>query len=116
MKLFFFSSVTIPRDTFHCTKRIPVVQEEGPAEGLFYKETAPPPPEIQNSTTPPSDPGNPIESGVFNPSNWAEDIALFRNQVLEVDDDMEPYPDNVTLVYTPAADTLLEVLQYTVYP
>ena len=70
--------------------------EEGPAEGLFDKEPDPPPPEIQNSTTPPSSPGDPIEAGVFNTFIWAEEISLVRNQGLEVDDEMEPSPDNVT--------------------
>ena len=43
----FFYSVTSPRETFHCAKRLAVVREEGPAEGLFGKEPAPPPVEIQ---------------------------------------------------------------------
>ena len=67
----------------------------GASEGLFEKEPAPPPSEIQNSTAPPSDPGDLIESGVFNASNWAEDSALVRNQRMEVYYDMEPAPDNV---------------------
>ena len=101
-----FSSGTIPRETFHFPKRLAVVREEGPAEGLFDKEPAPPPPEIQNSTASPSSPGDRIEAGVFNASNCAEDIALVRNQGLEVDYDMEPAPYNVPLVDTPPADTL----------
>ena len=36
-KAVFFSSATIPRDTFHCAKRLGVVREERPAEGLFDK-------------------------------------------------------------------------------
>ena len=81
-----FSSTTITGDTLYFTKRFAVVQEEGPSEGLFEKEPAPPPTEIQNSTSPPSAPGDPIEAGVFNTSNWSEDIALVRNQGLDVDD------------------------------
>ena len=104
----FFSPATIPGETFHCAKRFMVVWEEGPAEGLFGKEPAPPPPEIHNSTAPPSAPGDPIEAGIFNASNQAEDIALISNQGLEVDDDMEPAPKNVPLVENPAADTLFE--------
>ena len=59
-------------------------------------------------TAPPSSPGDPIEAGVFNASNWAEDIYLFSNQGLEVDDDMEPSPENFPLVDTSAAGTLFE--------
>ena len=84
-----FSFATVTGETSHCEKRLEVVWEEGPAEGLFYKEPASPPPEIQNSTAPPYAPGDPIEAGVFNASNWAEYIALVRNQDLEVDNDME---------------------------
>ena len=51
---------------------------------------------------------DPIEAGVFNASNWAEDIAIVRNQVLEVDDDMEQAPNTVPLVDTPDDDTLFE--------
>ena len=65
-----FSSAKIPGETFHCYKIFTVAREEGSAEGLFDKEPAPPPPEIQNSTTPQSSPGDPIEAGVFNASNW----------------------------------------------
>ena len=39
----FFSSHTAPGETFHCDKRFVVAQEEGPYEGLFDKEPAPPP-------------------------------------------------------------------------
>ena len=102
----FFFSATIPRETFHCAKRFAVVREGGASEGLFEKEPAPPPSEIQNSTASPSAPGDPIEDGVFNASNWSEYIALVRNQGMEVDDDMEPSPDNVPSVDTPADDTL----------
>ena len=80
-----FSSTTITGETLHRAKRFAVVWEEGPDEGLFDKEHAPHPPEIQNSTAPPSAPGDPIESGVFNASNRAEDISLVRNQALGVD-------------------------------
>ena len=96
----FFSSANISWDTFHCAKRFEVVWEEGPDDVLFEKEPAPPPPEIQNSTSPPSTSGDPIEAGVFGASYWAEDISLVRNQGLEVDDDMEPDPENVPLVNT----------------
>ena len=68
-KAILFSSVTVPGKTFHCDKRFAVVWEEGGAEGLFDKETDPPPPEIQNSTAPPSAPGDPIGDGIFNVSN-----------------------------------------------
>ena len=51
---------------------------------------------------------DPIEAGVFNASNWAEEIALVRNQGLEVDDDMRRAPENVPLFEIPAADTLFE--------
>ena len=85
-----------------------VVRKEGPAEGLFGKETAPPPSEIKNSTAPPSAPGNLIEAVVSNTSNWAEDIDLVRNKGLEVDDGTGAAPDNVPLVETNAADTLFE--------
>ena len=86
----------------------PVVWEEGPAEGLSDKEPALPPSEIQNSNAPTSDPGDPIEADVFSAYNRAEDIDLVRNQGLEVDDDMEPAPNNVPSVDTTAADTLFE--------
>ena len=62
----FFSSATVPGETFHCAKRFTVVREEGPAEGLFDKEPSPPPPEIKNLTSPPYAPGDPIEAGFFN--------------------------------------------------
>ena len=107
-KAFFFSYATIPGDTFHCSKRFVGVRYEGPDYGLFDKEPAPTPPEIQNSTTPPSAPGDPIEAGVFNAYNWAEDIACVMNQGLEVNDDMEPLPKNIPLVDTSDADTLFE--------
>ena len=106
---FFFSSATIPGETFNCAKRFTVFREEGPAEGPFDKEPDPPPPEMQNWTAPPSAPGDPIEAGVFSASNRAEEIALVRNQGLEVDYDMETDPDNVSLVETNSADTLFEV-------
>ena len=59
-------------------------------------------------TAPLSAPGHPIESGVFNASNQAEDISLVSNQVLEVDYVMGPAPENVPLVETPAAETMFE--------
>ena len=64
-----FSSATIPGENFNFPQRFAVVREEGPMEGLFDKDPSPPPPEIHNSTTPPSDPGDPIEAGIFNASN-----------------------------------------------
>ena len=85
---FLLSSVTVPGETFHCANRFMVVWEEGTYEGLFEKYLAPPPPEIQNLTAPPSAPWDPIEAGVFNASNQAEDIALVRNQGMVVDDDI----------------------------
>ena len=60
-------------------------------------------------TAPPSDPGDPIEAGVFKTSNQAEDIALVSNQVLDVDDDMEPDPYNILSVENPATNTLIKV-------
>ena len=105
----FFSSANILRETLYCDKSFAVIREEVPAEGLFEKEPDSSPSEIHNSTAPPSSPGDPIEAGVFNVANWAEDISLVRNQRLGVDDDMEPSPDNVPLVHTPASDTLFEV-------
>ena len=60
-------------------------------------------------TAPSSAPGEPIEAGVFNASNQAEDIVLVRNKETEFDDDMEPATKNVPLVDTPADDTLFEV-------
>ena len=74
-----FSSETIPGETFHCAKMFVVIREESPDEGLFEKEPASTPPEIHNVTATPSAPGDPIESSVFNASNWAEDIALVNN-------------------------------------
>ena len=81
----FFSSETVPGETFHCSKRFAVVQEEGPAEYLLDKEPDPPSPEIQKLTTPPSSPGEPIEDDIFNAFNWEEDNALVRYKGLEVD-------------------------------
>ena len=107
-KAVLFSSATITRENFHCARSFAVAQEEILEEGIFDKDPDPPPPYTQNSTAPPSSPGDPIEDGVLNASNQAEDIALVRNWGLEVDDDMEPAPDNVPLVDTPAADTLFE--------
>ena len=91
-KAVYFSSVTIPGETFHFAKRFAVIRQEVPSEGLFKKDPAPTPPGIHNSTAPPSAPGYPIEAGVFNASNRSEYIDLIRNQGLEVDDDMEPSP------------------------
>ena len=85
-----------------------VVREEVPEEGLFDKEPDTLPPYTQNSIAPPSVPGDPIEAGVFNASNRAEEIYLLRNQGLEVYDDTEPAPEKFPLVSTPAADTLFE--------
>ena len=104
----FFSSATFPGDTLHCSKRLVLFWEEGPSGGLFDKYLDPAPSEIYNSTTPPYAPGDPVEAGIFNASNQAEYIALVRNQGLEVDDDIEPAPDNVPLVDTPDSDTLFE--------
>ena len=101
--------MTIPGETFHCAKSFAVIREEGTDKGLFDKELGPPPSEIKNSTAPPSSPGEPIEAGVLNAFNQAEEIALVRNQGLEVDYDMETDPDNVSLVETNSADTLFEV-------
>ena len=80
-----------------------VIREEVPDEGLFEKEPAPPPSEIQNSTAPPSAPGDPTEAGDFNVSNRSEDIALVRNKGLEVDDEMEPAPEYFPSVDTPSS-------------
>ena len=66
----FLSSATVPGETLHFSNRFKVVQEEGPSEGLFDKYPNPTPPEINNFTAPLSDPGDPIEAGVFNASNW----------------------------------------------
>ena len=88
----FFYSATITRDIFHCSKRFAVVWEEGPYERQFDTEPYPPPLEIHNLTAPPSAPGHPIESGVFNASNQTKEISLVRNQVLEVDYDMKSAP------------------------
>ena len=79
-KAVFFSSAVISGEKLHCSKRFAVVHKEGPSEGLSEKEPAPPPPEIQNSSAPPYAPEDPIEAGVFNASNWTEDIALVRNR------------------------------------
>ena len=84
----FFSYKNVTWDDFHCANRFAVVQEEGPAEGLFEKEPDPPPPDIHNSTAPLSAPGDPIEADVFNTSNQTEDISLVRNHVLEFYDDI----------------------------
>ena len=73
------SYATIPEETLHCYKRFAVVQEEGTAESLFDKETAPSQPDTHNSTAPLSAPGYPIEASVFNASNQAEDISLVMN-------------------------------------
>ena len=105
----FFSSATVTGETSHCAKMFTVIQEERPDEGLFDKDPDPPPPEIQNSAALPSSPGGANEAGVFNASYQAEDIALVRNKGLEVDDDKEPAPKNVPLVYTPDSDTLFEL-------
>ena len=103
-----FYSATVSGETFHCAKIFVVAREEGPVEGLFDKEPAPSPPEIQNSTTPPYDPGDPIKASISNVFKWSEDISLVRNQGLEVDDDTELDPDDVPLVENSAADTLFE--------
>ena len=85
-----------------------VVREEVPDEGFFDKYPSPTPPEIHNLTTPPSAPGDPIVAGIYNASNWAEEIFLVMNQGLEVDYGMEPAPKNVPLVGTPDSDTIFE--------
>ena len=68
--------MTVPWETFHCDNRFAVVWGEGPSEGLFDKDPNPPPPDIHNLTTPQSAPGDPIEAGVSNASNQAEDVDL----------------------------------------
>ena len=65
-----------------CAKSFAVVWEEGPSEVLFDKEPDPPIPEIHNLTAPQSAPGDSIKAGVFNASNWSEEIALVSNQGL----------------------------------
>ena len=107
-KAVFLSSVNFPRETFHGTKRFAVVREEGIAEGISEKEPDPPPSEIQNSTAPPYAPGDPTEDGVLNNCNREEDIALVRNQGVEVDYDMKPAPKNIPLLDTNAADKCFE--------
>ena len=102
-----YKPATVPREFFHCAKSFAVVWEEGPAEGLFVKYPGPHLPEIQNSTTPPYSPGDPIEAFIFNAYNQSEEIVLVSNQGLEVDDDMESSPNNVPLVYTPTAEKCL---------
>ena len=74
-----FSSATVPGDTLHCAKRFAVVREEGTSEGLFDKDTEPPPLDIHNLTAPPSAPEDPFGAVVLNFSNWSEDIDLVRN-------------------------------------
>ena len=64
-KAFFFSSENILGETLHCVKRFAVICEEGPAEDLFDKDPALPPPEINNLTAQPSAPGDPIEDEVL---------------------------------------------------
>ena len=56
-----------------------------------------------------SDPGEPIEAGIFNAYNRLEEITLVRNQGMEVDDDMEPVPENVPLAENPYSETQFEV-------
>ena len=104
----FFSSATIPGETIHCYNVLAVFREEGPDEGLFEKYPVSPPPEIHNSTTQLSAPGDPFEAGFFNASYMAEDIVLVRNQGLEVDDDMELSPENVSYTNTPTSEKLFE--------
>ena len=104
----FFSSATVYVETFHFAKRYAVVREEGSYEGIFDREPAPPPPNIHNLTAPPSAPGDHIKAGVLNASNREKDIALVRNQDLEVYYDTEPSPNNVPLVENPADETLFE--------
>ena len=62
--------------------------EEGQAIFQIGLHMDPTPPEIQNLTAPSSAPGDPIEAGIFNASNWAEEISLVRNQGREVHDGM----------------------------
>ena len=78
-KAVFFSFATIPGETLHCAKSFVFLREDGLVEGLFEKDSAPPPPEIEYLTAPPPARGDPIEADVFNASNRAEDIALVRN-------------------------------------
>ena len=66
----FLYSATVPGETFRCDKRFAVVWEEGTSQGLFDKESDPPPPEIHNLTSLPSAPGDPIEAGFFKASHW----------------------------------------------
>ena len=105
-----FSSLlqTFPWRPFIFPSGLWLSREKGAYKGLFDKEPVPPQLEIQNFTAPSSSPWDPIEAGDFNVFIRAEDISLFRNQVLEVDDDMEPSPDYVPWGETPSSDTLFE--------
>ena len=95
--------MTIPGETLHYSKSFTIVWEEGPAKVLSDKDPAPPPPEINNLAAPPFTSEDSIEAVFFNSSNWTEYISLVRNQGLDVDDDMEPEPNNFPLVHTLAA-------------
>ena len=57
----------------------------------------------------PSHPHACTSNSVFDAYNCAEEIDLVRNQGLQVDDDMETAPENITSVGTYAAETLFEV-------
>ena len=103
----FFSSTIFPGEISHCPKRFVVIQEEGIYEGLFDKEPVTTPLEIHNSTAPPSAPGEPIEAGVFNASNWVEEMYFICDKGMKVDDDMEPAPKNVPLLDTPNNEACL---------
>ena len=48
-------------------------------KAFLDKYPVPPPPEIKNSTAPPSAPGDHIVAGVVNAYNRAEDIVLVNN-------------------------------------
>ena len=71
-----FSSATIHGETFHFAKIFSVVWEEGPYEGPFEKNPAPPPPDIQNLTTLPSAPGDPIEADFSTPPIGQKTLTL----------------------------------------
>ena len=93
----YFRSDTIPGE-LHVASRWCVVKAQGHPDS-FWDEV---PVEPRASLAPaPAARVNDIEPSVFGSGNRAEDIALVRNQGLEVDDDNDPAPENIPDLASP---------------
>ena len=80
---------------FVADKFLSITAEGDPNE--FFDTTPTPAPQANENTTPAQQDDIIDDPATANPTGRAEDIALVRNQGLDVDDDNEPAPENVPI-------------------